>query len=190
MKSLLDKWAFPRIDLAAIALMALGIVALYVLTVMPQHQRDQLQAQRGRELAARQNEAVKLSLQCRRTEKELANVRRELAASPVRLEPAAALNGRIAAVTRLASANRLKLEQVQPGEPTLAKGFSLVPINLTGSGAYRQWIDFLRCLPKEFPDTEIANFDLAGNPSESGSPTSFRVSLTWYALAPESAPTP
>jgi Tfp pilus assembly protein PilO len=187
-KAIRRTWAFPEIDLAAVGVMVLGLVAFYFLTIMPERRHEQLRQERQRQLNAQQNEAAKLTVSSRKAGKDLAEARRELESSPVKLEPAAGINTRIAALTKLASASRLKLEQIQPGDPVSESRFWLVPISLTGSGAYRHWTDFLHCLPRDFPDTEVASFDLSGSPGEPGRATSFRVHLTWYALAPETAP--
>ena len=178
-------WRFPRIDLAAGAVMAAGLAVFYVLTVMPQKRIEDACKEQQNQLIAQEANAVTLTALGRKAGKELTQIRRELQSSPIRFESSGRVNTRIAALTKVASETALKIEQMQPGEPALEGRFSLVPINLNGAGSYRSWLELLAKLPKAFPDIEITSFDLAGNPSEGGGSTTFRLTLTWYALPPE-----
>ncbi|MEI7836772.1 MAG: hypothetical protein WCK05_10230 [Planctomycetota bacterium] len=179
------KWQFLRIDMVAGGVMIAGLAVSYVLTVMPQKRMEEACKEQQKQLIAQKANAVMLVSLGRRAGKELTDLRREIETNPIQFESAGRMNTRIAALTKLASETALKIEQIQPGEPTADGRFSLVPINLNGAGPYRSWIELLARLPKAFPDFEIASFDLVGNPSETGSTTAFRLCLTWYALPPE-----
>lgn len=185
MSAMMNKWPFPRIDLGAGAIMVAGLALFYVLTVMPQKRVEEACKEQQKQLDAQKANAVTLASLGRKAGKELTDIRQELDANPIRFEGSVKVNTKIAALTKMASETALKIEQISPGEPTTDGRFSLVPINLNGAGSYRSWIDFLSRLPKAFPDFEVASFDLSGNPSEVGSPTAYRLSLTWYALPPE-----
>lgn len=178
-------WKFAQIDLAACGAMVAGLALFYLLTVMPQKRIEEACKDQEKQLVAQKANAVTLVSLGRRAGKELTDIRREIEANPIRFESAARVNTRIAAFTKMASETALKIEQIQPGEPTLDGRFSLVPISVSGAGSYRSWLDLLARLPKTFPDIEVASFDLSGNPSESGSPITFRLGLTWFALPPE-----
>lgn len=178
-------WRFPRIDTAAGGVMIAGLALFYVFTILPQKRMEEACKEQEKQLIAQKANAVTLVALGRRAGKELAEIRREIEANPIRFESSLRVNTRLAAFTKVASETALKIEQIQPGEPAADGRFSLVPITVSGSGSYRNWIDLLARLPKTFPDFEVASFDLAGNPSDAGGVVAFRLGLTWYAMPPQ-----
>jgi hypothetical protein len=59
--------------------------------------------------------------------------------------------------------------------------YDLVPITMTGRGAYRQCVKFLQGLCSTFRDMSVMQIELSGNPARRDEPEQFRFDLFWYA---------
>jgi hypothetical protein len=108
-------------------------------------------------------------------------VEQRLVESPLRLQPVSAVNQRLALITELASEQKLKLNEIQPGKAVHGNHYDTVPILITGSGNYRTVAAFLHRLHTTFPDTGVSAFSLSGSPATPDAAATFRFSLAWYA---------
>jgi Tfp pilus assembly protein PilO len=159
----------------------LGCAALsaggYLLGVSPAMARAARTAADRTELAERRKKAGELSAAATVARAELVTTRDALAALPLKLEPAAAVNQRLARLTDLAGEANLSVAEVRPGTLTEGRDFDSVPIAIAGSGTYPACAQFLHRLHDRFPDTSVRSFR-AGQ-GEGGS-ASFSIDLVWH----------
>jgi Tfp pilus assembly protein PilO len=149
----------------------------YALGVAPAMSRA-AQAESDRvELADRKQRAADLTAQVANSRADLAATREALVALPLRLEPAALVNERIAKLTDMASDARLSVSEIRPGIATEGRDFDSVPITIAGTGSYPACADFLHRLHDRFPDTAVRSFR-AGQAE--GGTASFSVDLVWH----------
>ncbi len=120
---------------------------------------------------------------------ELARVREEIETSPVRLEASDRLNRRLARLMALATEAGLVIHGTRAGDIVAGARFDLVPIEVSGSGAYSSCGRFLNRLYTNLTDVEVLGFDISGQPASPAAPVTFRFDLSWYA-APSVAAAP
>ena len=115
----------------------------------------------------------------------------ELAALPLRLEPASGVNRRLNELAQVAAAAGVTLNEVQPQPAVDGPHYQTVPIRVAGTGSYPACAAFLHALRARFPDTSVRAFE-AVNPAaaRTGNVATFRVELAWHteAAAPAAAP--
>lgn len=134
---------------------------------------DQLDADRAstRQLRSKQAEF----------EANLIRMEGELKATRVEVEPVGRLNSRLSRLTESASKRKLALERVAPEGPQRSAKATLVPIRIEGRGAFVACRDWMADLRAEFPDVEIAGFQIARERFATTEPASFSFDLVWYA---------
>ena len=159
--------------LTCVALSAAG----YALGVAPAMARAARAEADRVELSNRKQHAADLTAQAAGSRADLAATREALAALPLRLEPAALVNERIAKLTDMASDARLSVSEIRPGIVTEGRDFDSVPITIAGTGTYPACADFLHRLHDRFPDTAVRAFR-AGQTE--GGAASFSVDLVWH----------
>ncbi len=153
----------------------------YVTLVGPFLQKQSAAANLRQEMEAQQKKATDLESAIAKGQERLAALQQELMAGAVRLESAAHVNKRIAAVTELLSACDLHVDDVQTGSVAGGVQYDMVPITIVGRGAYQQCAKLLHGLCSEYPDLSVLRIDLAGNPAQAGELGKFRLELFWYA---------
>ena len=165
------------------ALAALACVALsaggYMLGVSPALARAARAAADRTELADRRKQAGELSAAAAAARADLAATRDALADLPLKLEPASAVNQRLAKLTDLAGESNLSLAEIRPGMLVEGRDFDSVPIAIAGTGSYPNCAVFLHRLHDRFPDTAVRAFR-AGQGDASGTSASFSVDLVWH----------
>jgi Tfp pilus assembly protein PilO len=112
---------------------------------------------------------------------KLESVRQALARNPLHLEPASAVNRRLAEISSLAGENGLKVNEIAPGQTEIGAYYNTIPIYLSGSGNYRTCTVFLHELRKQLPDMGISSLELTGVTGREGSVGLFRFALLWQA---------
>lgn len=120
---------------------------------------------------------------------ELSRIRRQLAASEVRLQSSRHLNARIAHIVESAAEGDIDIHETRPGNVRDHQRYMTVPIVLAGRGSYSSCAAFLHELHETLPDTGVMEFELIGNPADRETPATFRFNLVWYA-GPASAGMP
>ena len=176
-----NKSTWWRIDIAGAAACVVLSAVTYVAGVQPalqgragrQHQHEELRLQRQavEDVSAR---LAAVKAQWRRAEEAVAN-------DPLKLQPAERINQRIAEVGGLAGRCGLTLDDIQPGQIAPAGRCMMVPIRLTGRGAYRICTVFLHRLKETFPDTGVSSMLLSADNENPSQTASFQLGLVWHA---------
>ncbi len=178
--------ASKRSSLLAIHAAGVGTCVLlsligYATLVGPFLQQQSGVVKLRQEMEARQKKATDLESALAKGQERLAALQQELMDGAVRLESAAHVNKRIAAVTELFSACDLHVDDVQTGSVSGGQQYDLVPITIVGRGAYQQCAKLLHGLCSEYPDMSVLRVDLTGNPAQTSEVGKFRLELFWYA---------
>jgi len=163
------------------ALCVVGVVLFYWLSIHPiLREQDSLSARRAHLGTQRENTA-RLTQRAAGIQTRLGQMNEALAKIPIQLEPVDRMNDRIARLTALATGSGLAIHQIEPGDIEQGPKHTMVPIRLVGKGTYKTWAAFLHQLTRQFPDTAVKSFELAGDPSSPASPAQFQIDLLWYA---------
>lgn len=174
--------------IAIAAGVCLGLtVAAYALGVRPLMDQATHDSALREELKDRRATASRLAGEAADLQREVNAGKELLARSPVRLQPAALINQRLAAVTQLATECGLSLDEVRPGIGVDSTHFQTVPIRLVGGGRYPACATFLRKLRQTFGDMGVRQFmvsNVSGSiPSETPA-ASFQAELVWFTELP------
>lgn len=174
-----NKWRWWWIDLAGLTVCVAVTLVVYCVSIRPLiDERKELRLQEG-SLAKRRQEASNLSTSLNSVKQQLDEIRRELEASPLKLQSSSVLNERLKHVNDLASETDLQINEVHPGRRYTGDHFHTVSIFVAGKGTYRTCAQFLHRLHESFKDTAVVSFDLRGN-SARGNAAQFQFDLAWY----------
>jgi len=195
-----QKYQWWRLDAVGAAVCVGVALIMYLGAARPMIARHEAAAARQADLNADRSRLRKLEGEVAALRGKLESVRQTLASSPVRLEPASAINRRLADISSLASDNGLKVNGIEPGPAETGAYYTTVPIHLSGAGSYRACTIFLNKLRKKMPDTGVSSLELTGGAGKDGagippanhyggvpSAGMFRFALLWQA-APGSPP--
>ena len=170
-----------RIDTAgAIACAALTLFGYFAIVRPFASERATLVAVRGQVATAERKKRTLKTTQ-RGIKTDLATVRRELEASPVKLEPVSRLNHRLALIEQAAEESGLLIHETRSSEVVSGDRFDAVPIEVSGAGSFPECARFLHRLQQELPEVEVIGFALSVNPGNARSRQTFRFDLAWYA---------
>ncbi|MFM9996499.1 MAG: type 4a pilus biogenesis protein PilO [Phycisphaerales bacterium] len=183
----LKLWPMWRLDAGGLGVCAAITAGFYFGGLEPLDRARAVDAA-GRDAAdAVRMKADAARAQLRVAEQKLAQVRRAIAASPLRLAGSDHLNSRVAELSRLARDNGLEIDEIRPGTPAGEAWFTRVPIRIAGNGPYRACLLFLHGLHDVFPDTGLYAIELRGDPSPSDTPALFTFDLVWFAAPARTA---
>ena len=158
--------------------------------------------QQKQELESRKKEAATINVQLAAARANLQELD-EKGAEISPLLPASQINDRLLGVTTIAGRSGITVAQMnavptdaktQPetGEPRADAVSHVIPIKLSGKGAYPAVTRFLHMLHEELPDTSVIGIHLEATPDERDPETStgsFTIELAWHAaLADTAAP--
>jgi hypothetical protein len=133
------------------------------------------------ELKSRQRKAAALGADLAEAHGLLEKTMREVAQLPLRLEPATAINRRLAELNLLCEDSALSMDERRPGPPVQHPHYQTVTINLVGTGTYPDCATFLHELRRRFPDTAVRSFESSNpSPGRNQSRGTFRFELVWY----------
>lgn len=180
-------WKLWRIDAAGVGAAVLLTVVFYWAGVEPLARRRAEDASGLAALADAEFKAGDARSRLRAAESSLAQVRRAIAESPLKLWRTDHLNTRVAELNRLATTVGLQLDEIKPGAPVAETWFTRVPVRIAGNGPYRACLLFLHHLHEAFPDTGLSGAELRGDPSGDDTPALFTFDLEWYAAPGASA---
>jgi Tfp pilus assembly protein PilO len=172
---------------AAIALVLAG--ALYLFLLQPLVVTYNQFLDESAKVSTRKNAAASAAVALKAAKLQLEGLQDQVASSPLRLQPARLINGRLAELTDLATRTGLRIEDVQPGKTVTLPRFETVPIRFAGTGSYRNCVLFLNRLRKNYPDTSVSSFKLTGNPSAPETLAKFTFDVEWFCSLPETATT-
>lgn len=174
------KWKHARMDiLAGLAVAALGS-AFYMLGVKPVVDLKGQQTVLESFLQQQRSAAGEALTKVHEKETKLSQTQNALKSNPVHLQPSGTVNARINKLTDLATKFDLKVDEIQPAEPTYGADYGTIPIHLAGRGTYRTWTAFLHEMTELLPDTSVQSFELSSKPGDAAA--EFHVSLRWYVL--------
>jgi Tfp pilus assembly protein PilO len=177
-----------HINAAALGLCALASVLWYVTTAQPLVEQRSATAQQRHEVQGQQEKAAQLKAGVAKVKERLATVRREQTAGAIRLDSAARINKRVAALTEFLAACHLQVDDVQTGRASSNIRYNLIPITIVGRGPYRECVKFFHGLCAKCPDMSVMRIELVGNPAQPADPETFRLELFWYAAPGNPAP--
>ena len=168
-------WRWRHVDAVALGVCAGMTLAVYVAGERPlmlkQQQRDAQQAV----LIEASKHVAQMQVAARTQRSRLTEMREQLDASRIHLEPTTQLNHRLAQLNELATEAGLTVEQLQPQAMVTSADVQVIPIDMHGSGGYPASMTFLRLVHARFADMGVAGFDLTATGDGR-----FRMSLTWY----------
>ena len=162
-------------------------VAAYALGVRPLMDRRAQASAQLQTLTDRRATASRLAAEAADLQREVNAGKEILARSPVRLQPAALINQRLAAVTRLATECGLSLDEVRPGNAVDSTHFQTVPIRIVGGGRYPACAAFLRNLRQTFGDIGVRQFmvsNVSGSVPSATPAANFQAELVWFTELP------
>jgi Tfp pilus assembly protein PilO len=174
------KWT--SIDSAGIAVCLLLTAAAGWIGFAPIWQRHTtfLQQQEDLQSKKQNNSAQEMALKA--TEKRLTLTQAQLEQIPLHLQPTTRLNQRLAAITDLAAANNLKIEDIKPGATVAGKRYDAVNIDVAGEGTYPACAAFLHHLKQSMPDVGIEDLHLVSEGTADAA-AKFTFDLQWFAAA-------
>jgi Tfp pilus assembly protein PilO len=161
--------------------------AAYAAGVRPMMDRQARQSALRETLNDRRATASRLAGEAIDLQREVNAGKETLAKSPVRLQPAALINQRLAAIARLATDCGLSLDEVRPGSAADSTHFQTVPVRIAGGGRYPACAAFLRKLRQNYGDMGVRQFTVAnvGGSVPSATPAaSFQAELVWFTELP------
>lgn len=177
----LKQHGLHRIDAAGATVLAVVSLAGYLMAVGPFLEQQAVTARLCHEMQAQQEKAAELKTAIAAAKERLESIRLEMAASSIGLDSASHINRRIAGLTKSLSECELDVDDVKTGPICRSPRYDLVPITVTGRGAYRQCVKFSHRLCSMFRDMSVMQIELSGNPARFEEPEQFRFDLFWYA---------
>lgn len=172
-------WRVYACALAACGALSAGAYLLGVEPIRAEHAAYRADAV---ELENRHRKASDLAKALQAAGRKLEDTRTEVANLPLRLQPAKAINGRLARLADLAASCGLSVDEMQPGQPTDAPQCQMVPIHIGGNGTYPAAGVFLHQMRLRFPDVGLRTFELTNaNPAAVTPVGQFRAELVWFA---------
>lgn len=202
-----------RIDAAGLALVAALAGAAYVIGVEPVYSEKAKIEEKRRLIEEQTRNASDAEQLVTRERGRLQDFRKRLEATSVRLESVTKLNQRLVKISQLVEKHKLAVQALDPGvatsEPEIGT-FRIVPIRMSGSGAFTGVGAFVRELSEMYKDVEVRTLSLsapavnaspdlaaagetrvagsekAGREAAAGPVASFVIELRWYA-APEAS---
>lgn len=166
---------------AAVAVCAAVTAGGYCLGVSPAIEHLAEHQAKLDDLADRRAKASALRADLSAARRRLEQTNRAVADLPLRLEPAAALNGRLHRLAEAATAAGVSLNEMQPQPPIDGAHYQTVPVKVSGGGTYPACAAFLHVLRTDFPDTAVRTIE-ASNPApgRDGNAVAFRLDLAWH----------
>jgi Tfp pilus assembly protein PilO len=169
-----------------LACVILSVMA-YGWVVQPSHARKQEALQLSAEAKQRHAEVQRLEDQLDALGQTLRQQEDQLAALPLSLGDPRQLNRKIAQVIALAQEHELEVLQLQPGEPTRAEHFDLVPLRLQATAGFPQHLAFLEALHTRFPSVSVLGLELAGPSRAEAARPEAAYRLMWFTAKPDAA---
>jgi hypothetical protein len=181
-----DRKAFPwPLFGAAVAACAALTAGAYAIGVRPLLAERDHQVEQRRALDERRATASDLGATLAAVQRDLEQAKRELEQTPVRLQPAALVNQRLAAIAAVATDCGVALDEMRPGSPADAAHFQTVPIRVVGSGRYPDCAKFLRKLREKFGDMGVRTFTATNStPTQVDATAVFSAELVWFTELP------
>jgi len=181
MKAGATTWKSWRADVAGLCMVGAISVVGYLGAVQPALRSNEQQDLQQRDLAAQNEKAAQVTTSINVLKRQLVKLEQAAAESPLQLQSAQLSNQRLAELTRLASDNGLQVDGVRTGTISTGPHFELVPIHLSGRGAFKTSTAFLARLHEQFADMGLTAMMLTDNPGNPQWPTSLQLELVWYA---------
>lgn len=175
-----ERYRSYQIDAAGIGVCAVVSLVFYWVTIGPLVQGRAIVAGQRRDLEAERTRIARVQAAAAGVQEQLAHVQAALAASTIKLEPAAHVNKRVVGLTQFFSDCGLEVDDVQTGAVRSGPQYDLVPITVVGQGPYKECISFFHGLPAAFPDTSVVRIELSGTPGPAA-PEKFQFEFLWYA---------
>ena len=170
-----------HIDLGALGVFALLTLGAYLFGVHPVIERHKSLDNRAVELRGQQSRDRELSIEVAHVASEITKLNQELSDNAIKLKSVDQINSQLARLAALTGNCGLKLDQLRPDKSLNGSRYQTVPIYLAGSGSFPECVKLLHELQRSFPDTSVASFEIAGDPTKPKEPTRLRVDLLWYA---------
>lgn len=170
-----------KADLAGIAAIAGLSVAGWLLGIRPVVQMKADQLLSAHELSAAERGAERLGAEADALRIRADALGNQFESERVTLEPADAINRRMASLALLAEAHGLTLGQLTPGRSEPAGPSVKIPIKASGAGAYRDIHAFLAALHDSARDVSVSALSLSRAEPGRDQGTRFEMDLYWFA---------
>ena len=174
-------WKWWRMDAAGLCVGIAVTSVGYFGAIDPLIKSQEQQELQLLQLSAQNEKAAQSMSSIAALKRQLAKLQQEAETSPLQLQSSQLSNQRLAALTGLASANGLQVDELRTGTITAAPHFEIVPIHLSGRGAFQTSAAFLAKLHAQFPDMGLTAMALSDNPADESVQTSLKLELVWYA---------
>ena len=183
---------------APAALICIAVTgAAYMLMIQPALQHRHLRTTQQQTLEQKHIDVTNLTGQLSRLKLQLEKIRVQLAVNDQegrRLQPASAINTRLASLTDLSRQCHLELIQIQPSDLVEGTHYHTLPIFLAGVGSYEACVRFIERMTEQFRDTAIESIDLQGDPGrpvlDGQSQVRFTFELAWHTAPHKVRPSP
>jgi Tfp pilus assembly protein PilO len=175
-----EQYRLYATDAAGIGVCAVVSLVFYWVGIAPVMQSRSTAAGQRRDLEAALTKIARVQTATAGVRQQLAHVQGALAASAIKLEPAAHVNKRVVGLTQFFSGSGLEVDDVQTGAVRSGPQYDLVPITVVGQGPYKECIRFFHGLVAAFPDVSVVRIELSGTPPPPV-PEKFQFEFLWYA---------
>jgi Tfp pilus assembly protein PilO len=175
------RWRWWPIDAAGAGICLAATLMAYLLGIAPVLKGHASYASQQSEVTARREEYRGLCAKIKGLQDRLAAVRKALSESPLRLRTASQTNSRLAEMGELAAQCKLKVDEIEPGKVQPGPRYEIVPIRLTGQGAFPSCVQFLRRLREKYPDIGGVRIELNSKAEGAEPVAGFEFHLEWYA---------
>jgi Tfp pilus assembly protein PilO len=174
-----------QVHAAGAALVVALAGGAYLLQIAPALSRHEQAAAHASDLSTEQSKQRDLQRTLAMLQDKLQQAKREAADAELKLEPAAALNARLARLTELAAGNRLRVDSVQSGATTHQPRYSAIGIRISGQGTYRSCAALLKQIQNEMPDVAVVSLEMGSAAVTTDAAATFAFDLLWYTRPPE-----
>lgn len=159
-------------------LVAVGAVC-YVALAQPMLDRRAIAKSQAVEMGAKRDSLTRTRAARQDAEARLIEVRANVNAQSVKLEPRSHVNTRLDAITRLAAEAGIGVNRLAPGITADGPRHGTMTLHLTGKADYHSCEEFVARLHRSFNDTAVTTLRLAGAP-ESAEPVTVELELLWF----------
>jgi hypothetical protein len=174
-------WKWWRLDAAGTGVLALVTLLACFGGIEPLRSSYEGYLATKAELESQRDQAARLSASMAALRRRLAVVNQTIAGGALKLKPAMQVNTQLMQLSAVAVESGLVIDDIRAGLPVPGPYYDTVPIELAGSGTYRQCTMLLSLLRQGHPDTSVSAFTMSANTANPAAPGKFRFSLRWYA---------
>ncbi|MDX2146471.1 MAG: type 4a pilus biogenesis protein PilO [Planctomycetota bacterium] len=157
-------------------ILTLSALAYFTL-IAPAWSAQQLEHRTRLQVDQARDQLASESLRLRAVKAELDRAQAALDDQGLQLRPIEEQNEHLARLLSAAEAGKLNIAQLTPGAVQANALFKSVPLSMSGSSSFQEFVSFLATLRSEFPDTGVASARVRNTDGRA----EFSLELVWYA---------